>query len=239
MSRACLHRLRLPVPVHDRRGRALVPQPCRAAGRSWPRRHAAHAAPVGARRRARRSGCPRRRCRPADGALRDEADDAACCRRSSSGSGCSATSSATAAATTSSTPPRSPTSRSSRRAPRADDGATGSWSTGTRCGPGSTGASTWGPSPAGSAGSVQRACLRVPQRAFCFSRLHERRLRELGLRGELTLLEGQYAERTRDGVARERPPGGRVRRSLHPREASPRPRARARTGEGADSRSAR
>ena len=28
---------------------------------------------------------------------------------------------------------------------------------------------------------VQRACLRVPQRAFCFSRLHERRLRELGL----------------------------------------------------------
>ncbi len=41
---------------------------------------------------------------------------------------------------------------------------------------------------------VQRLCLRVPQRAFCFSRLHERRLRELGLRGELTLLEGQYAE---------------------------------------------
>src|SRR5215831_5993469 len=29
---------------------------------------------------------------------------------------------------------------------------------------------------------VQRACLRVPQRAFCFSRLHERRLREQGLR---------------------------------------------------------
>jgi glycosyltransferase involved in cell wall biosynthesis len=41
---------------------------------------------------------------------------------------------------------------------------------------------------------VQRACLRVPQWSFCFSRLHERRLRELGLRGELTLLEGQYAE---------------------------------------------
>ena len=39
---------------------------------------------------------------------------------------------------------------------------------------------------------VQRACLRVPQRAFCFSRLHERRLRELGVRGELTRLEGQY-----------------------------------------------
>jgi len=39
---------------------------------------------------------------------------------------------------------------------------------------------------------VQRACLRVPQRAFCFSRLHERRLQDLGLRGELTRLEGQY-----------------------------------------------
>ena len=45
---------------------------------------------------------------------------------------------------------------------------------------------------------VQRACLRVPQRAFCFSRLHERRLRELGLSGELTLLEGQYEESRRE-----------------------------------------
>jgi glycosyltransferase involved in cell wall biosynthesis len=40
---------------------------------------------------------------------------------------------------------------------------------------------------------IQRACLRAPQRAFCFSRLHERRLRDLGLSGELTRLEGQYA----------------------------------------------
>jgi glycosyltransferase involved in cell wall biosynthesis len=39
---------------------------------------------------------------------------------------------------------------------------------------------------------VQRACLRVPQRAFCFSKLHERRLLELGVHGELTRLEGQY-----------------------------------------------
>ena len=39
---------------------------------------------------------------------------------------------------------------------------------------------------------VQRACLQVPQRAFCFSHLHERRLREQELRGELTRLEGQY-----------------------------------------------
>jgi glycosyltransferase involved in cell wall biosynthesis len=40
---------------------------------------------------------------------------------------------------------------------------------------------------------IQRACVRLPQRAFCFSRLHENRLRELGLQGELTRLEGQYA----------------------------------------------
>jgi glycosyltransferase involved in cell wall biosynthesis len=41
--------------------------------------------------------------------------------------------------------------------------------------------------------AVQALCLRTPQRAFCFSRLHARRLREAGLRGELTLLEGEYA----------------------------------------------
>jgi glycosyltransferase involved in cell wall biosynthesis len=40
---------------------------------------------------------------------------------------------------------------------------------------------------------VQRLCLRIPQRAFCFSRLHERRLRDEGYRGELTVLRGQYA----------------------------------------------
>jgi len=40
---------------------------------------------------------------------------------------------------------------------------------------------------------VQRACLRLPQRAFCFSKLHEDRLRELGLGAKLTRLEGQYA----------------------------------------------
>ena len=49
-----------------------------------------------------------------------------------------------------------------------------------------------GPLPGRIGWLVQRACLRVPQRAFCFSTLHEARLRELGLRGELTRLEGQY-----------------------------------------------
>jgi len=41
--------------------------------------------------------------------------------------------------------------------------------------------------------AVQRLCLRVPQRAFCFSRLHERRLIEAPVNGELTVLEGEYA----------------------------------------------
>jgi glycosyltransferase involved in cell wall biosynthesis len=40
---------------------------------------------------------------------------------------------------------------------------------------------------------IQRACVHVRQRAFCFSRLHERRLREEGFHGPLTRLEGQYA----------------------------------------------
>jgi glycosyltransferase involved in cell wall biosynthesis len=39
---------------------------------------------------------------------------------------------------------------------------------------------------------IQRACIRVRQRAFCFSRLHEQRLHEEGLRAQLTRLEGQY-----------------------------------------------
>jgi glycosyltransferase involved in cell wall biosynthesis len=39
---------------------------------------------------------------------------------------------------------------------------------------------------------VQRLCLRIPQRAFCFSQLHARRVRNEGLRGDVTVLEGQY-----------------------------------------------
>jgi glycosyltransferase involved in cell wall biosynthesis len=40
---------------------------------------------------------------------------------------------------------------------------------------------------------VQRACVRVPQRAFCLSELHAARLREEGLRSEVTVLRGIYA----------------------------------------------
>jgi len=40
---------------------------------------------------------------------------------------------------------------------------------------------------------VQGVCARIPQHAFCFSRLHAGRLREEGLRGEITILDGEYA----------------------------------------------
>jgi glycosyltransferase involved in cell wall biosynthesis len=53
---------------------------------------------------------------------------------------------------------------------------------------------------------VQRLCLHIPQRAFCFSRLHERRLRELGLEGELTVLRGQYAGQPGRLVEAREPP---------------------------------
>jgi glycosyltransferase involved in cell wall biosynthesis len=39
----------------------------------------------------------------------------------------------------------------------------------------------------------QLACVRLKQRAFCFSHLHAARLRSEGLRGEVTVLEGEYA----------------------------------------------
>jgi glycosyltransferase involved in cell wall biosynthesis len=41
--------------------------------------------------------------------------------------------------------------------------------------------------------AVQLLCARLSQRAFCFSRLHAARLRAEGLRGEVTVLEGEYA----------------------------------------------
>lgn len=40
--------------------------------------------------------------------------------------------------------------------------------------------------------AVQRLCLSIPQQAFCFSRLYERRLRAEGVNGEVVVLEGQF-----------------------------------------------
>lgn len=39
---------------------------------------------------------------------------------------------------------------------------------------------------------VQLLCARVPQRAFCFSQMHARRLSRQGLRGEVVVLRGEY-----------------------------------------------
>jgi glycosyltransferase involved in cell wall biosynthesis len=41
--------------------------------------------------------------------------------------------------------------------------------------------------------AVQALCLRIPQRAFCFAQLTARRLRDEGIRGDVTVLEGEYA----------------------------------------------
>ncbi len=40
---------------------------------------------------------------------------------------------------------------------------------------------------------VQRLCARLPQRAFCFSRMHAQRLRSEGCSGPVTILRGLYA----------------------------------------------
>jgi glycosyltransferase involved in cell wall biosynthesis len=53
---------------------------------------------------------------------------------------------------------------------------------------------------------VQRLCALVPQRAFCFSVLHADRLRELGLRGPVTILRGLYAGSTEPATPREADP---------------------------------
>ncbi len=39
---------------------------------------------------------------------------------------------------------------------------------------------------------VQRLCVRIPQRAFCYSRLHAARLRDEGFTGEVTVLPGEW-----------------------------------------------
>jgi glycosyltransferase involved in cell wall biosynthesis len=54
--------------------------------------------------------------------------------------------------------------------------------------------------------AVQRLCVRLPHRAFCFSRLHAGRLREEGLRGAPTVLEGEYAGPLDAPTAREAEP---------------------------------
>lgn len=53
---------------------------------------------------------------------------------------------------------------------------------------------------------VQRLCALVPQRAFCFSELHAKRLREQGVRGPITVLRGLYAGSPEPATPREADP---------------------------------
>jgi glycosyltransferase involved in cell wall biosynthesis len=53
---------------------------------------------------------------------------------------------------------------------------------------------------------VQRLCALVPQRAFCFSKLHAARLHEQGLRGPITVLRGLYAGSTEPATPRKADP---------------------------------
>src|SRR4051794_34246002 len=43
---------------------------------------------------------------------------------------------------------------------------------------------------------VQHLCVKLPQRAFCFSQLHAKRLRSEGVHGDVTVLPGEYAGST-------------------------------------------
>jgi glycosyltransferase involved in cell wall biosynthesis len=61
----------------------------------------------------------------------------------------------------------------------------------------------------GAAGNlIQNLCMRIPQSAFCFSRLHAARLRSGGLNGDIRLLEGEYAGNP--GVRKPEPSNGTV-----------------------------
>ena len=48
--------------------------------------------------------------------------------------------------------------------------------------------------------AVERLCLRIPQRAFCFARMTLERLRAGGVRGEATVLTGEYAGEAKAAV---------------------------------------
>lgn len=55
---------------------------------------------------------------------------------------------------------------------------------------------------------VQGLCMRIPQQAFCFSRLHAARLRSGGVKGQVVVLEGEYAGKV--GVDTPAPSDGTV-----------------------------
>ena len=191
-AHARLPRLRLPVPLHGRRRRALVSQPRRAPRRRGTRGHLPDAAPVGARRAARAST-----------GVRFVAVGPRMALYTARTTGYPASAPVRRWGSLASGPPGRrydvvhtrlvPLLLAARR--RRCARPLGRYCAGRRLArglePRRTGASTWAP-PAGFGIAVQRLCARVRQRAFCFSRLHAERLRREGLRGEVTVLEGEY-----------------------------------------------
>ena len=233
-THAHLRRLRLPLPAHRRRRRALVSQPRRAPGRRRARGHLPDAAPVGSRRAPRDRRGAGRGGRPADGALHRRATRRILPplvfglgvlwhllrhgRRYDVVHTCafpyfSLLAAAAAAAAEAlwagrrlvrGLEPRL-LARLSRRRPGADRRAR----------------------PA-------RSARRVPQRAFCFSELHAARLRAEGLRGQITVLRGLYAGPLQPRARPHGRPAGPVRRATDPREARHARRGRGRARRAAD-----
>ena len=111
-----------------------------------------------------------------------------------------------------------------RRRRAAARGATGSSSTGSRSGRAPTGAST-SAAPAGAVGWRGPAAVRAgPAARVLLLRLHAARLREEGLRGDVTVLRGRVRGRRRRRLAERAPsrrssssPAGTSRRSACPR----------------------
>ena len=230
MVEPCAHlpRLRLPLPAHRRRRRALVPQPRRAARRRRARGDVPDAAPVGSRAAAGRAGRARRHGRPAARRSTRRSAGAGSSRRSCSGRRAGAPARHGRrydVVHTASFPYFSP-ARGGRRA--ALRGATGSSSTGTRCGRARTGATTSAGPAAGSAGASSGLCVRVPQRAFCFSRAARRAAARGGrCAARSRCCAGQFDGRKLTLRSSHASRAGRgLRRPPHPGEA----RARARAG---------
>ena len=109
-------------------------------------------------------------------------------RRFASGSASCAISSAREGATTSSIRARRRSSPCSPRVSLGGAAATGSSSTGSRSGRSRTGGAISAGSKGTIAWAIQRLATRVGERAFCFSRLHERRLLAEGFRGPVEVI---------------------------------------------------
>ena len=219
-TRAHLPRLRLPLPVHRRRRRALV---SRARGAA---RRGGHEVTYltlrqwdAARSRTFRASASSRSGR---GWSSTSTAGGGSGPRSASASASCAISSATDAATTSSTARRRRSSRCSPPASRGVAAATGSSSTGSRSGRSAYWREYLGWLKGTIAWSMQRLATRVGERAFCFSRLHERRLRAEGFRGPIDV-DRRLRRAARPARARPGRAARRLRRAAHPREGRARP----------------